>query len=397
MELSQRCLEIAPSLTLEIDARAKRMRAEGIDVIGLGAGEPDFDTPEYIKDAAREALDSGMTKYTPAAGTLDFRTHICEKLRKDNGLEYQPSQIIVSNGAKHSLFNTFAAMINPGDEVIIPAPYWVTYPEIVKYLGGVPVFVQTREEDGFVPRAEAVQAAVTPRTKAILINSPSNPCGAVISRRTLSEIAAVAKEADCFIVSDEIYEKLVYDGQKHISVASVSADAYERTVVVNGLSKAFAMTGWRLGYTAANPVITKAMSNLQSQMTSNANSIAQHAGAIALTNGESEIAQMVGEFSRRRLHMCECINRIEGISCRVPFGAFYVMMKISGIFGKKYGDTVINDSLTFVNTLLESEKVAVVPGAAFGSDDYCRLSYATSYENVTSGAERIGRFVSALR
>lgn len=395
MVLSKKCLAIAPSMTLEIDAKAKRMKAEGMDVIGFGAGEPDFDTPSFIKEAAKKALDMGMTKYTPASGTLELRKAICDKLSKQNGLTYEAAQIVVSNGAKHSLFNAFAAILNEGDEVIVPSPYWVTYPELIQFNGGKAVMIETREENGFVPDINDLKSALTPKTKAILINSPSNPCGAIFSKELLGQIAELAIENNLFVISDEIYEELVYDGD-HISIASLP-DMIDRTIVVNGFSKAYAMTGWRLGYTASTAAIAKAMGSLQSHATSNPNSIAQYAGVAALTGPRDEIEAMVREFKARRSLMYDTINAIEGVSCIMPKGAFYVMMKIDGLFGKKSGDQSIHSSMDFCDLLLEDEKVAMVPGIAFGADGYCRLSYATSRENIEKGLSRTNKFIQKLK
>lgn len=394
--LSPKCLAIAPSITLEIDAKAKRMKADGQDVIGFGAGEPDFDTPAFIKNAAKEALDKGLTKYTPASGTLDLKKAVCAKLKRQNHLAYEPSQIIISNGAKHSLFNAFAAILCEGDEVIVPAPYWVTYPELIQFHGGIPKYVETEEKEGFAPTIEAIRAAVSAKTKAIIVNSPSNPCGAVYSKTLLEEIAQLAKDFDFYIVSDEIYEELIYDGEKHYSIAQVSDDAKERTILVNGWSKAYAMTGWRLGYTASNAAIAKAMGNLQSHATSNPNTIAQYAGCVALNGPRNELEQMVEAFARRRVEMVDLINKMPLVSCLAPKGAFYIMMNISQTFGKIYAGKKIENSMDFCNALLDAKKVAFVPGIAFGADDYCRISYATSDENIRRGMARVSEFLSEL-
>lgn len=397
MILSKKCLAIEPSITLAIDAKAKKMKAEGIDVVGFGAGEPDFDTPSFIKDAAKKALDLGMTKYTPASGTLELRKAICEKLKRANGLDYEPGQIVVSNGAKHSLFNTFAAILNPKDEVIIPVPYWVTYPELVRFCDGVPVFVDVDEHNGFVASAEAIKKAITPRTKAILLNSPSNPCGAVYTEQQIRAIAALAVENDLFLVSDEIYEELIYDGNKHFSPAQISGEVKERTILINGFSKAYAMTGWRLGYTASVQSIAKAMGSLQSHATSNPNSIAQYAGIAALYGPRDELNAMVNEFDRRRKYMVARINSIDSFSCATPQGAFYVMLNISHSIGKSIRAKTIGGSMDFCAALLEEKNVALVPGIAFGADSYCRLSYALGMDNITRGLDRIEQFMSLLK
>ncbi|KZL94509.1 pyridoxal phosphate-dependent aminotransferase [Clostridium magnum] len=397
MILSRKAQQIEPSITLAITAKAKKMKADGIDVIGFGAGEPDFNTPEYIQKAAIKAIKEGYTKYTPASGIMELKNAIVEKFRKDNGLEYNTSQIIISTGAKQSLANVFAAALNPGDEVIIPVPYWVSYPELVKLQGGVPIFVETEENNGFKYTIEKLEKAITKNTKMILINSPNNPTGTVYSKKELEDIANFAKEKDILILSDEIYEKLIYGDTKHVSIASLSGDAYQRTIVINGVSKAYAMTGWRIGYAAANKEIVRLMSNIQSHTTSNPNSIAQYASVAALKGDTSSMDSMVAEFKNRRDYMVNEINRIDGLSCIKPEGAFYVMMNISKTIGKKFNDVKIEDSISFCDQLLEREKVAVIPGIGFGIDNYVRLSYATSAENIEKGLDRIGRFVKELK
>lgn len=397
LQISNRCRSISPSPTLVIDSKAKAMKKKGIDVVGFGAGEPDFDTPEYIRNAAKAALDEGMTRYTPSSGTLELRTAICEKLKRDNGLEYEPDQIVVSNGAKHSLFNICQTILDPGDEVIIPEPFWVSYPELVQIAGGVPVMVHGHEENDFLVSADDMKPYITPRTKAIILNSPNNPNGCVWPREMLEDIARLAVENQLFVISDEIYEKLVYDGEKHVSIASLGEEIKAQTFVVNGFSKAYAMTGWRLGYCAGPTNVMKAVGALQSHATSNPNSIAQYAGYVALSGGDDIIAAMVAEFDRRRKHIVSRINAIPGLSCRMPKGAFYVMMNISELIGAAQGDKVIRSSTDFAELLLENAKVAVVPGLGFGSDMHVRLSYATSMENINRGLDRISQFVGSLR
>ena len=397
LQISNRCRSISPSPTLVIDSKAKAMKKKGIDVVGFGAGEPDFDTPEYIRNAAKAALDKGMTRYTPSSGTLELRTAICAKLKRDNGLEYEPDQIVVSNGAKHSLFNICQTILDPGDEVIIPEPFWVSYPELVQIAGGVPVMVHGHEENDFLVSADDMKPYITPRTKAIILNSPNNPNGCVWPREMLEDIARLAVENQLFVISDEIYEKLVYDGEKHVSIASLGEEIKAQTFVVNGFSKAYAMTGWRLGYCAGPTNVMKAVGALQSHATSNPNSIAQYAGYVALSGGDDIIAAMVAEFDRRRKHIVSRINAIPGLSCRMPKGAFYVMMNISELIGAAQGDKVIRSSTDFAELLLENAKVAVVPGLGFGSDMHVRLSYATSMENIDRGLDRIAQFVGSLR
>lgn len=396
MRISQRCQRVTGSLTLAIDAKAKEMKQKGIDVVGFGAGEPDFDTPEHIRKAAKDALDLGKTRYTPAAGMPELRQAICDKLKRDNGLDYVPQQIVVSNGAKHSLFNSFQALLEEGDEVIVPGPYWVSYPEIVRMAGGVPVIVEGREENNFKPTIDDFRAAVTDKTRAVVINSPNNPNGFVFTREELQAIGDLAIEKDLSIVSDEIYEFLVYDGAEHISIASLSPEIKERTIVINGMSKAYAMTGWRIGYTASPLNAAKAMTNFQSHSTSCPNSIAQYAALTALSGPDDQLKSMVAEFDRRRRRIVELINEIPGLSCKPPKGAFYVMMNISGLFGKRYNGAPIVDSMSFTQLLLDNSHVAVVPGAGFGADAYVRLSYATSMENIEKGLARIKEFVGKL-
>ena len=396
LTISKRCEGIAPSVTLAIDAKAKEMRAQGIDVIGFGVGEPDFDTPEYICQAAHRAIDEGQTRYTPVAGILPLRQAICEKLLKDNGLHYDPAQIIVSNGAKHTLFTALSAIVDPGDEVLIPAPAWVSYPEMVGMVGGVPVLVQADERDDYLVTIDQLAAALTPRTKAIIINTPNNPNGNVMPRALLSEIAAFAVKNALYVISDEIYEKLIYDGAEHVSIASLGEDIKAQTIVVNGVSKTYAMTGWRIGYAAGPLDVIKAMTRFQSHATSNANSIAQAAAAEALKNGEKEIAAMVSKFDARRILMNDMINAIDGLSANRPKGAFYAMVNISKLIGKRCDGVEITGSVAFSDLLLEKARVAVTPAKAFGADDHVRLSYATTRENIKEGLRRIAEFVEGL-
>ena len=395
MEISNKFKAIAPSPTLMIDSKFKQMKAEGMDVVGFGAGEPDFDTPRHIKEAAIEAINSGFTKYTPASGTLELKKAICAKLLRDNGLTYDPSQIVVSNGAKHSLINAFGAILNPGDEVIIPAPFWVSYPEMVKYNDGVPVILNTTEENGFKFSADEFKAAITPKTKAIVLNSPSNPTGMVYTEDELKAIADVAVENNIFVISDEIYEYLVYDGVKHKSIASFNDKIKDLTIIINGVSKTYAMTGWRIGYTASNPSIAKAMSNVQSHTTSNPNSIAQAATVAALNGPMDDLKVMIKAFDERRKYMAERINSIDGVSCLVPQGAFYVMMNISALKGRTIAGKVINGSDDFAEVFLEKQLVAVVPGTGFAAPDYVRWSYATSMENIKEGIDRLEKLLNS--
>ncbi|WP_138205749.1 pyridoxal phosphate-dependent aminotransferase [Haloimpatiens lingqiaonensis] len=396
MILSRKAEEIAPSLTLEITAKAKKMKAEGIDVVGFGAGEPDFNTPVNIQEAAIKAIKEGKTKYTATPGIAELKDAIVNKFKNDNGLNYDASQIIVSTGAKQCLANVFGAILNPGDEVIIPVPYWVSYPELVKLADGKPVFVETKEDNSFKYTIENLEGSVTDKTKAIILNSPNNPTGTVYNKEELQTIADFAKKHDLIIVSDEIYEKLIYSNDKHVSIANLSEDAYKRTIVINGVSKAYAMTGWRIGYAAGDKKIIKLMTNIQSHMTSNPNSIAQYASVEALVGDQKDVEAMIVEFKKRRDFMVERVNKINGLSCIKPEGAFYVMVNISKILGKEVDGKVIKSSLEFASILLEKEKVAAVPGVAFGVDEFVRLSYATSMENIIKGLDRIDNFVKNL-
>lgn len=393
MEISNKFKTIAPSPTLLIDSKFKQMKADGMDVVGFGAGEPDFDTPQHIKDAAIAAINAGVTKYTPASGTLELKKAICAKFARDNGLEYDPSQIVVSNGAKHSLINAFGAILNPGDEVIIPAPYWVSYPEMVKYNDGVPVILYTEEKNGFKFSADDFKAAITPKTKALVLNSPSNPTGMVYTEDELRQIAQVAVDNNIFVISDEIYEYLVYDGVKHVSIASFNEKIKDLTIIINGVSKTYAMTGWRIGYTASNAQIAKAMSNVQSHSTSNPNSIAQAATVAALNGPTDELKVMIKAFDERRKYMAERINAVEGVRCLVPEGAFYVMMNISELKGRTIAGKLIETADDFAEIFLEKELVAVVPGNGFDAPDYVRWSYATSLENIKEGIDRLERLL----
>ena len=396
MKLSKKAEALAASLTLEITAKANEMKKQGIDVVSFGAGEPDFNTPNYIKEAAIKAINDNHTRYTATSGISELKMAIVNKFKKDNGLEYSEDQILVSTGAKQSLANVFAAILNDGDEVLINIPYWVTYPELVKLNGGVPVFIETKKENSFKFTLKELEENCTDRTKAILINSPNNPTGSVYSEEELRDIAEFAKKKDLIIVSDEIYEKLIYDNKKHISIASLSEDAFNRTIVINGVSKTYAMTGWRIGYSAAPREINKLMVNIQSHTTSNANAIAQYAALAALEGKDDEIKLMVKEFERRKNYMVESINNIDLLETLHPNGAFYVMVDISKIFGKEYNGKVIKGSMDFSKAILDKEKVAVIPGIAFGNDNYIRLSYATSMENIEEGIRRIEKFIKSL-
>lgn len=387
METASRLKQLTPSLTLAVDSKAKAMKAEGIEVYSFGAGEPDIDTPDHIKAAAITALQNGRTKYTPSAGIPELRQAISQKFLKDNGLDYKPNQIIVSNGAKQSCFNAIAAVVNEGDEVLIPAPYWLSYPEMVRIVGGEPVIVPTTEENNWKMTPADFENAMTPRTKMIIINSPGNPTGSVYTREELKALAEVAAEEDIFILSDEIYEKLTYDGAEHISMASITPEAYDLTITVNGFSKAYSMTGWRLGYLAAPEPIARVIDSMQSHMTSNACSFAQYGGLAALTGDQQCVIDMREEFDVRRQYMFERLTQIPGITAVRPQGAFYVLANI-GALGLK--------SQNFADRLLSKANVALVPGIAFGADNTVRLSYATSLDVIKSGIDRIEEFCKTL-
>lgn len=396
MKLSNRAMNILPSITLAITAKAKELKNSGVDVISFGVGEPDFNTASNIIEEAHKAMVEGKTKYTEVAGVKDLREEICRKLKKDNNLDYSIDQIIVSNGAKQCLANAFMAILNEGDEVVVPRPYWVSYPELIKLAGGVPVYADSREEENFKYTIKALEAKVTDKTKAIIINSPNNPTGTIYRKEELLELAKFCEDHDIIIISDEIYEKLIYDGEEHISIASLTKYSYENTIVINGLSKSSAMTGWRIGYAAARKEIVKLMTSIQSHMTSNINSMSQYAAVEALRNSEESLKAMVKEFNKRRLYMIERLNHIKDIKYIVPKGAFYVMIDVSNFYGKKINGTLIQDSLSFSKELLEEEKVAVVPGIGFGVDNYIRLSYATSKGNIEEGINRIEKFLQKL-
>ena len=394
---AKRMSAIAPSLTLAISAKAKAMKAAGEPVVSFGVGEPDFNTPENIIQAAKTALDNGHTKYTPSSGLLSLRKAICEKFKKDNGLDYEPSQIIVSDGAKHSIFNACYAILDEGDEVIIPAPYWLTYPEVVKVCGGVPTYIECKKENKFKFTAEELKKAITPKTKMLIFNSPSNPTGAVYTEEEVRAIAKVCEEAEIFVLSDEIYEKLCYNGVKAFSIAACSDKMKDLTITVNGVSKTYAMTGWRIGYLAAPADIAKAIDSFQSHATSNACSIAQYATIEALASPEADVQKMVDTFDKRRAKTLELIKKIDGVQAVEPDGAFYVMMVVDGLYGKSYNGKVIDGSIAFADALLESQKVATIPGISFGADDCVRLSYSLSEEDIEEGIARIAKFVEALQ
>lgn len=389
--LSHKNLGIEESMTLAITAKAKQLKESGVNIVSFGAGEPDFNTPKYIRDCAIARIEKGGNGYTEASGLLDLKKAVCTKLLSDNQLTYKPNQIVISSGAKHSLFNALQAICNPGDEVIIPSPYWVSYYELTKMADAVPVLVEASAANLFKVTREQLESAVTANTKAILINSPNNPTGAVYTREELQAIGDFATKHDLYIISDEIYEKLIY-GEKHISIASLSDDLYARTIVVNGLSKAYAMTGWRIGYTASSVEIANIMSNVQSHATSNPNTIAQYAGIEALMGDQSAIEEMRVAFEERKAYMVKTIRQIPNVTCVEPKGAFYVMVDISYYKGKSIDGINVENSLDFAAVLIEKANIAVIPGIAFGVDDYIRLSYATSMANIEEGLKRLNDF-----
>ena len=393
--LADRLKTLAPSPTLAMQAKAKAMRAQGIDVISFGAGEPDFDTPKRIKDAAIRAIEQGQTKYTEVGGVPELRAAVCQKFKRDNGLDYAPDEITVSCGAKHTLFNLFMALVNPGDEVLIPSPYWVSYPEQVRLLGGVPVPVVTPESTGFDLDPAELRRAVTPRTKMIVLDSPGNPTGAVFSREALAAVAKLAVERDLWIVSDECYEALTYEG-RHVSIASLSAEVKARTIVVNTCSKAYAMTGWRIGYAAGPKPVIKAMTDVQSQVTSNPASVSQWAAVEALGGAQDEVAKMTSEFDRRRRVIIAALNAVPGVHCVMPKGAFYAFPNVSGLFGKRARGGVLRGSADVCAFLLDEARIATVAGIDFGSDAHIRLSYATGLETITTGLARMDAAVRTL-
>lgn len=388
MYLSNRARELNPSPTLAITAKAKELKSKGIDVIGLGAGEPDFNTPNNIIQAAIDAMREGHTKYTAASGIIEFKQAVVDKLKRDNDLTYETNQVTISLGAKHALYNFFQVVCNPEDEIIIPVPYWVSYPEQVKLAGAIPVFLEGKPENNYKFTAKELDSKITDKTKAVIINSPSNPTGTIYSLDELTEIAEVCKKRDILIVSDEIYEKLIYDGFKHNSIASVSKDAYERTILINGLSKPFAMTGWRVGYAAGNKQIIKAMTDVASHSTSNPVTFAQYGGVEALNGPETELNMMKSEFEKRRNFVVEQVRDIVEFKPIIPTGAFYLFIDISLVIEGKYPTAD-----EWAADLLEKAKVAVVPGSGFGMSNFIRLSYATSIEQLTEGISRIKEFI----
>lgn len=387
IELADRTKVIQPSMTLALSSRAKALKAEGVDVCDFTVGEPDFNTPAHIREAAKRALDEGKTKYAPAGGVPQLRVLIAEKLARENGLAYTPEQVIVSTGGKQAILNTLLAILGPGDEALIPAPYWVSYPEIVRLCRATPKFLPTDERTGFKITPEQLEAAITEKTQALILNSPSNPTGAVYTRAELAALAEVLVARRIPVMADEMYEKLIYDGEKHVSIGSLGEPIFSLTITSNGFSKAYAATGWRLGYAAGPQHVIKAAIDIQSHTTSGATTFAQYGAIAALEGPQDEIEAMRREFERRRNRMVECLSAIPGLSCSKPQGAFYVFPNIAALG---------LDSLTFSRRLLEEEHVAIVPGAAFGSDANIRFSYASDMATIEKGMERLARFVRSL-
>ncbi len=396
LTLSKKAQSVKPSSTLAITAKAKEMKASGIDVVGFGAGEPDFNTPDNVCEAAISAIKSGFTKYTPASGTNELKVAISKKFKEFNGIDYKPNQIVISNGGKHSLSNIFDAILNFGDEVIIPAPYWLSYPEMVKLSDGVPVYIEGSKENGYKVTAKQIQDAITPKTKAFILNSPSNPTGMIYSLEELVEIADVIVKNDIYVVADEMYEYLIYGEEKHISIASLNEEIYNRTITCSGLSKSYSMTGWRIGYTGSSVEIAKLMDSVQSHATSNPNSIAQKAALEALVGPQDTVEAMKIEFNERRIYMYNRISSMKNISCLEPKGAFYVFIDCSQALAMKYKGEVVGTTERLTEILLEEKEVAVVPCADFGFPNHIRLSYAISMKNIEKGLDRLESFTKEL-
>jgi aspartate aminotransferase len=396
MDLSERIRQLSPSPTLAITAKAGSLRAKGLDVISFGAGEPDFDTPDHIKKAAIEAIDRGFTKYTPVGGIDELKDAIVEKFRRDTGLQYERSQILVSCGGKHAIYNLAQALLDPGEEVIIPAPFWVSYPPIVELAGAIPVIIEASEEEGFRIPLDRLRDAITPRTKALILNSPCNPTGAAYTKDELEALAEIILEKKIYVISDEIYEKIVFDDFRFTSIASLDRTLEERTIIVHGVSKTYAMTGWRIGYTAGPNELIKAMATLQSQSTSNPTSIAQRAAIEALSGPQEPVREMVQVFQERRNLIVSRLNAMDGVSCFKPQGAFYVFPNFSSWFGRTYQGQELTNSMEFADYILTTSQVALVPGVSFGAEGYERLSFATSTENIERGLDRIQEALSRL-
>ncbi len=394
--LSGRINNLEASVTVELSARVDALQRTGAEILTFNVGEPDFSTPEHIGKGAKEAIDKGFTRYTPVAGAYELRREICRKLGRDNGLSYSPEEVLVSTGAKQSLINSLFSLCDPGDEVIVPTPCWVSYREMIKLAGATPVLVKTREQQGFQLDPTAIEKALSPRTKAVIINTPNNPTGAVYREDSLRALGALAVNHDFYIIADEVYEKLTYDNERHLSIAALSPTFKERTVTINGLSKAYAMTGWRLGYAAGPGNIIGAMASLQGHMTSGANSVAQQAGLRALTGPQYPLEAMRNDFDHRRRYLVHRLNRMPGVTCENSKGAFYLLPRVSRFFGKVYGDRVIENATDLGNFLLDSAHIAVVPGTAFEAPNNIRIAYANSMENIKEGMDRMEKALGLL-
>ncbi len=397
MGLSDRIGRIKPSPTLAVSAKSKAMKAQGIDVVSFGAGEPDFDTPQHIKEAAIQAIKDGFTKYTPASGIDELKESVCAKFSRDNGLNFDKSQVVISCGGKHAFYNLAQVLLNPGDEAIIPAPYWVSYPDMVRLAGGTPVIVKTEENNGFKLTPDTLDTVLTDKTKIVVINSPSNPTGAAYTKKELTDLGnVILKYPNAWVISDEIYEKIVYDGYTFVSIANCGEEIRKRTLIIHGVSKTYAMTGWRIGFTVGDAAIIKAVSMLQSQSTSNPTSIAQKAAVAALNGPQDAVSKMVSAFHERRNYTISRLNRMKGVTCLNPQGAFYAFANLNSFLGKGYKDTRLNSGYDLATYLLEEVNVAVIPGDAFGQKGYLRLSFATSMEEIKKGLDRIEEALGKL-
>ena len=392
LTISKKASMISASPTLAIDSKFKQMKKQGIPVVGFGAGEPDFNTPDFIKEAGISAINNNITKYTPASGTPELKAAVCDKIKRDTGLCYDISNVVISNGGKHSLTNAFMCICNMGDEVLLPSPFWVSYPEMIKLADAVPVYIKTTEETGFKFTPEQLKAAITPKTKALVLNTPSNPTGMLYTKEELKEIAKIAVENNIYVIFDEIYEKLVYEGE-HTNIATLGDDIKALTIIVNGMAKTYAMTGWRIGYTVSDAKIAKAMGNIQSHATSNPNSIAQAAATVALNGDQSFIDDMKKTYIERRDYMVDRINSIDGLSCIKPSGAFYVFVNVTAVLNKEHYGKLITSASELCEDILDRALVALVPSEGFGIDGYVRLSYATSMETIKTGLDRIEKYL----
>ncbi|MDF2800891.1 MAG: Aspartate aminotransferase [Anaerocolumna sp.] len=396
LDLSVRAQAVKPSSTLALTARVKELKAQGIDIVGFGAGEPDFNTPNNINEAAIKAINEGFTRYTPASGTDELKSAVCKKFKEFNNINYKPEQIVISNGGKHSLTNVFCAILNPGDEVIIPAPYWLSYPEIVMLAGGTPVFISANKSKNYKITAEQIEEACTQKTKALILNTPNNPSGMIYTRKELEDIAAVAIKKNIYVISDEMYENLVYGDEKHISIASFNEEIYKRTITCCGVSKSYAMTGWRIGYTGSSVEIAKLMGSIQSHQTSNPNTIAQKAAMEALNGSQNTVILMNEEFNRRREYIADRVKKMPYIDALTPLGAFYLFVDVSEVLTQCYKGEIVENVNKLIDILVKDYSVVVIPCEDFGFADHIRLSYAISMEQIKKGMDRIEEFLIQL-